>query len=496
VSEAHRFAFLVFIGTALMQAAWILAVPPYRAIDEFDHAYRAAGVARGQWVLEDAVSNGRGLAVAVPPGMVEAAEEQCESLGYTLYGNCHPIEFRDDRTVVVATSAGTYNPLYYAFIGYVAKPFDGATADYVMRSASALVCALGIALAALCLGLMRAGPWARLGLAVAMTPTLLFTSVLPAPNSVEIVAALVTWCSLLAVFSARLSAQTERRLVWVAGIAAVVTVVPRQLGPLWLVLIAVLLVAFVGLRRVQAVCLEHRMPVVLGTLFVLAATAGTVAWSTFSGFYGESGDVTPSAKEPELKPVWLLVWTLQIVGAFPFRDTPAPPAVYAMYLVILLPFLCVAILRGRGWPRLALLVGILSVFVIPLALTMATIGTYGLIWQGRYQLPVVVGLGLMAGSLIDRRTSRRRSFDAGVTLAALYGASHAWSVLSVQRMESNRTDIGLDPAWVTAPGPALVVMTLLGAVVLVSGPLRQLRCSRHGIVPNYGVDRVGAERRG
>jgi hypothetical protein len=488
VSEARRFAFLVFIGTALIQAAWILAVPPYRAIDEFDHAYRAAGVAQGQWVLEETVSNGRGLAVAVPLSMVKAAEEQCDALGYTTYGNCHPVEFRDDGTVVVATSAGTYNPLYYAFIGYVAKPFDGATADYVMRSASALACALGIALAALCLGLMRAGPWARMGLAVAMTPTLLFTSVLPAPNSVEIVAAMVTWCALLAVFSAQLSAQTERRLVWVAGIAAVVTVIPRQLGPLWLALIAVLLLLFVGPRRLQAVFLQHRAPVVLGTLAVAAATAGTVAWSAFSGFYGEPGDAPANAEEYKLRPVWLIAWTLQIIGAFPFRDTPAPPLVYAMYLLILVPFLGVAVLRGRGWPRLALLLGVLSLFVMPLLLTKATIDIYGLIWQGRYQLPVVVGLGLMAGSLIDGRASGKLSFDVGMTLAALYAASHAWSVLSVQRFESNRTDVGLDPAWVTAPGPVLVVMSFVGAAVLVGGPLHLLRRSKDGIEPNLNVD--------
>jgi hypothetical protein len=81
-------------------------------------------------------------------------------------------------------------------------------------------------------------------------------------------------------------------------------------------------------------------------------------------------------------------------------------------------------------------------------------------------------------------------------LAALYAASHAWSVLSVQRFELNRTDVGLDPAWVTAPGALLVAMSFVGAAVLVSGPLRHLRCSRHGIQPKHNVDRGGVEWRG
>lgn len=46
----RRFAFLVFLGALLMQAAWIVAVPPFRGSDEFDHAYRAASVADGAWM--------------------------------------------------------------------------------------------------------------------------------------------------------------------------------------------------------------------------------------------------------------------------------------------------------------------------------------------------------------------------------------------------------------------------------------------------------------
>ena len=64
--SAVRFGVLTFVGMLLLQTAWILAVPPYHAIDEFDHAYRAAGVAHGQWVLTEQPDNGRGLAVAVP----------------------------------------------------------------------------------------------------------------------------------------------------------------------------------------------------------------------------------------------------------------------------------------------------------------------------------------------------------------------------------------------------------------------------------------------
>ena len=67
------FVGLVFSGLIVLQSAWILALPPFAAIDEFDHVYRAAGVAEGQWRLSEAAEDARGLEVAVPPDVVDAA---------------------------------------------------------------------------------------------------------------------------------------------------------------------------------------------------------------------------------------------------------------------------------------------------------------------------------------------------------------------------------------------------------------------------------------
>ena len=39
---------LLVVGALLTQAAWLLSVPAFRGVDEFDHVYRAAAVARGE----------------------------------------------------------------------------------------------------------------------------------------------------------------------------------------------------------------------------------------------------------------------------------------------------------------------------------------------------------------------------------------------------------------------------------------------------------------
>ena len=49
---AWRLPALLVLGALVMQAAWILALPPFRGADEFDHAYRAAAVAHGEFIAD------------------------------------------------------------------------------------------------------------------------------------------------------------------------------------------------------------------------------------------------------------------------------------------------------------------------------------------------------------------------------------------------------------------------------------------------------------
>ena len=49
VARPGRCWLFVFGRPLLLQSAWVLALPPFRGTDEFDHAYRAAEVAGGEW---------------------------------------------------------------------------------------------------------------------------------------------------------------------------------------------------------------------------------------------------------------------------------------------------------------------------------------------------------------------------------------------------------------------------------------------------------------
>src|SRR3712207_2367380 len=140
--EGRAFAFSawVFLGALLLQVAWILAVPPFRGVDEFDHAYRAGSVAGGEWVsLGTEAAQGRGDLVRVPAGIVRDAGPVCSSYGYTGPDNCSPVARLDGDEVTVASAAARYNPLFYWVVGTPARPFDGVTALYVMRLTASLL---------------------------------------------------------------------------------------------------------------------------------------------------------------------------------------------------------------------------------------------------------------------------------------------------------------------------------------------------------------------
>jgi hypothetical protein len=467
------FGALVFIGTFILQSAWILATPPFRGIDEFDHVYRASGVAHGQWRLPERADNARGHEVAVPRHIVGAASAQCDVLPYTDPGNCFPIKELGNGLVTVATAAGGYNPLYYAIIGYPTKDMEGASADLGMRSLSASLCALGIAVAAVGLRMAGVGGWGQLGLLVSLTPMFVYSSIVPAPNGAEMVAGLCLWGALLAL--CREGAPRQVRVAWfgMGTVAASTLAMLRTLGPLWLAMILVSVIAWVGLRRTASVLRSLPRWWVGACGLVVVGANGVAAWWTVSAGLAEpSTDLEDATRSGSAGAVnWIsrmVVWTVQLVGAFPYRDQPAPTGVYALYFAVVVTLLSLALKRGNGHERL-LILGLCAVtLLLPVGLTMATSETQGVIWQGRYALPFVVGIPLLAGAVADRHEmkSRRGTVFRMVGLGML-GLAQVWSVVDVLVDEKREPVASADPVWINPPTAAISVWACVGVAILV-----------------------------
>ncbi|WP_310963143.1 DUF2142 domain-containing protein [Nocardioides terrisoli] len=450
----RRFAVLVMIGIALMQAAWIAVLPPFRGIDEVDHAYRAAAVAHGQWTAGRYAEDGRGRLVRVPADIAAAAAGQCWSLPYTGLDNCFPVSEASDGTVRIASSAANYNPPFYWVIGTVARPFSGAGALYAMRIATALICTLLIGAAAWSLGLKRAGPWRGIALMIALTPVALYSTTVAAPNGPEIAAAVALWCALLGLGRVE-DPQTETRLLWVVGVAAVILGNLRELGPGFLVVVVAICAALDLSRFAEVIRRRRGAATAIGVLTLLSVLE-QVAWIRSSG-----GTQLPQDGKPHWEWQNLLSWPLSTIAAFPFRDQPAPAFVYPVFIVVLVWFWVTCYRRSVGRMRYVFIVLSAGAVLMPGVLTAATYSTTGAIWQGRYGLPLDVGVPLL-GALALERWRPQVSHLIVPTVCASFAAINLGSLLHVLAMESHRRVSRTDAAWHQPSVTLVCAVVLLG----------------------------------
>ena len=169
---------------------------------------------------------------------------------------------------------------------------------------------------------------------------------------------------------------------------------------------------------------------------------------------------------------FLLLWVLQSVAAFPLRDESAPMVVYALYLVVMVPFVVTALRRSFRTPTgVALVLVSLGALFGPILPTVMTVSASGVIWQGRYGLPLIVGVFLVAGLALQRAGVAMPRRPVLVVLAAsAMAASYAVSVGNVLLLEQDRPASAQDPGWVQPP-LALVVLLVLAAWVCLCSPL-------------------------
>lgn len=479
-----RIPALLVLGTLLMQAAWWLAVPPFRGTDEFDHAYRAAAVAGGQWRPSGEVAaHGRGELVTVPRSLVSAAEPVCSSYPYTGHDNCHPVgDEGPDGKVEVASAASTYNPVFYWLVGSAATPFSGADALYAMRIATAVLCAFLVGLAAWTITRWSRSLWPCAGLVVALSPVAVFSASVVAPDGPEMCAALLLWVSLLGLHSHDAVARHQRALLVCATVGALVLTTLRSIGPLWVALIVLTVLLPLGPRRI--VDLVRRTPVLAGSCsaLVLVATVASVWWTR------SAGTNTLEPFDTDVTNRWTAtlgqvpLWLLQSIAAFPRRSNAAPPVVYAAVAAVFVLLLVVGfVAAGRRW-RLTLIATVVVALVVPSVLTVLTVTVSGPVWQGRYGLPYTFGLALLAAAALDaRRASPRPPWLLTGWLLLL--VAQVVSVVNLARVEHRTSPLASSAEWVSAP--ALVIgllsaggFTLWGATLIVANAETRARPDR------------------
>ena len=458
-----RLPFLIAAGVLLLQTAWILAIPPFRGIDEFDHAYRAASVAEGYWNPElTQPEEGRGDLIPVPRSTVVAAREICESYGYTSAATCRPGSSAGDDLVWVASAAARYNPVFYWVIGAPAKAFPGAAGLYVMRIISALLCTAMIGLATWSLSLWARTRWPVLALALGLTPVALYSTTVAAPNGFEMAAALCVWASVLGLATERGQDRHARALIVAATLGAVGLVTVRSLGPLWLAMIIGSTLPLLGTTGVKQLVSKRRAALATATVVVGVGTVAASLWTlTARANALEPNNVagSPLGAAARLVPLWVF----QSIAAFPVRNERAPVLVYACALFAFLGLLIAAFRVANRRGRLVLTAVCMVSLLVPFAFTVATYSTTGSIWQGRYTLPVSIGAVLVSGWALDHASFWHRLLGpfllAGFACLAI---AHTVSIVNVVLNEQAGSPLAGDPRWITAPNWMIATLCVVG----------------------------------
>lgn len=451
----------VVLGSLLLVVlSWTFTVPPGAGADEPGHLVRAGAVVRGDWDGED-VGQLSLEAHVLPDSYL--VPETCYAFQPDVPVSCAPPVERTGADVVLTTRADEYQPWPHLVYG-APTLLPGPPAIWWARLVGAVI-VTGLIGGAL----LHAGtPARRAGVAVAVTPMAFGTFATVNPSTFAIAGAVAVW----AVAGRRSPWSPSGAWLLAAGWAAMS--LSRRDGLVWAVLVVVVLQWAIGWSSLDR---WRSMP--WGPRIAIATTSAvTVAWGlTNDSRVSQLVALSPLAivASEVARTVWLRrpsiaqrigltagavvalgvatgvalsrrpggwdgdlarrvagqtgTHLVEAIGVLGWLDAPLPWLVTVGW-VALVGFLAAgALVTEARRPVVALVVlavAILTSWVFELLHGNST-GRY---WQGRYSLPVLVGVPIvLAAAVRSRRVVQLGVVSATVLLnAALWSAARRWGV--------------------------------------------------------------------
>jgi len=422
-----------FVLMFLTIATWSLAMPLSAAPDEPAQYIKAAAVVRGNFGSRPSAQPGVGLVRAPHFFGTAALNPACFAFGPNTTASCvrAVIGPGDDRIDDVPTGAAPYPPLYYLLVGAPLLSAPSFTALYVARLLSAAVSAAFLASAFVAAAEGRRRRLPVLGVLIAATPTIYFFAGAVNPAGFEATTAICLWASLL-----RLAQDGGHTPGWqlpariaVSGSALAFC---RGLSPAWVA--AILGLVLVGTRWRDLWALLARRAVRAALLVVVAAAAVAQVYirvaHTITLIAGPPVTLTDAA-------IWRVsaghsgLWLHQMIAQLGWQ-TPTPLLAVVAWIAAVGCVLLIGAAAAGVRMRLAIVATTVATAVLPIVAEATTARQSGFIWQGRYLLPIAVGVPLLAGFALARhpgdgadarRLAGAVSSVVGVgSLAAFYAA--------------------------------------------------------------------------
>ncbi len=373
---------------------WSLATPLWSSPDAPAHDLMAYHAVRDLSIEPTDVYANGGTSNAItyaPRGLVEsAATVDCYRYLPTP-ASCMSPPTDDDTMVPYVNPAGRNMPTYYLATGWPSLLVSAKYAVWAERLASSAIVALFIAIAFGAAMTRVRRSVAVTGVVMAVTPMTMYLGGAVNPNSLEIAAGLALGACSVVFLQDGPDTWLGRTMFRLAMVAAAVMVSIRMLAPVWVLAWAVAF-ALLATRRHWAHVFSPR-----GLAWVALPVAGAVfdvVWTLTTG-------ITSYQAEPKYANG---LWTnlqlsrqqiehntlIQQIGNFGWLDTPMPDVTYLRVLVALVFLGLVAFLRLSRRQKLVVVFLFLAQYFLPVLMQAVQYNTNGLVWQGRYTLPLTV----------------------------------------------------------------------------------------------------------
>ena len=366
--------------------------------------------------------------------------------------------------LATSTYYGVYPPFAYALPGVAGRL--GTTPRrvlYLGRLANVTLCGALLALGTV-VGAGGVRGHRLLGPLLAVTPMVAFVSGTLSASGPEIAGGYCCAAGLIA-----LGRTPPTSGAWPAvACGALALAGARQLGPIELALVLGAFAATAGRRRLVALWAARPRWLVPVGAAVGGLGSAVIGWDVF--VMPRPPDHPGTVREYLRNSIHDLPEQLrEFVGVFGWLDTRLPSGVYLAWAAAAALVFTAALATGTRRSRVVLVGGVLGTLAVTIACGILIGYPINSRAQGRWVLPLVVALPLLAGEVVTARASRRRWAHALTLLSGLVAAgSHFSAIVANGRRYAGPSLNGWAPpfGW----GPWLVVAGV-GAVGIVTAAL-------------------------
>jgi Predicted membrane protein (DUF2142) len=457
-----------FAAVMLVCIAWAVATPLFAPPDEAAHVLRAVAIGRGQFGGKTLfLSIGSISQVQVPQTYQHMNyDSSCFTSHPDVTPQCARVVRVDPSIGPAPTIAARYPPLFYLLPALATRVLSPAHSIYAMRFIAALLCAALFASAFT--SAQRLGRMAILGVAAAVTPLALNLSSVVNPSGLEIAAAAALWMSCAAL--AR-GPTLDNRLIVRATIAFAVFANTRSLSVPMAIAAVVLPLCLASRDRAREIARARAARPALAIAAV--ATVAALLWSQLRGRV-PSVPVADRFSQFSVGEGLGRTWRIfeESIAWFGLREVRVLSAI-VIWLALWTVLLVIAVRRGTQRDRLVLAALVVVSVTFPIVISMLHPAPIFNVWQGRYSLPLWMGVPILSGTIAA--TSAPSRLRAERPLSAAFAVAFGLGQVVAFAATAHRYAVGIhgplvyffDPDW-AGPVPPLLLLLLvtMGAAAL------------------------------